>query len=117
MILASSHIAKQIQHSKLANRQFNYQKQRKTSRPLTSGPAACRRHRAGEPGDSSGPRAPSSVALLAGVGSGSAPRKSAGARPSSPARLFGAAAKQQNRAVWALAYMGQVFFYERDGPS
>jgi len=53
------HIAKQIQHSKLANRQLESQKQRKISRPLTSGPAACRRHRAGEPGDSSGPRASS----------------------------------------------------------
>jgi len=59
MVLATSHIAKQIQHSKLANRQLESQKQRKISRPLTSGPAACRRHRAGEPGDSSGPRASS----------------------------------------------------------
>ena len=59
MVLATSHIAKQIQHSKLANRQLESQKQKKISRPLTSGPAACRRHRAGEPGDSSGPRASS----------------------------------------------------------
>ena len=50
--LHSSHIAKQIQHGKLACNQFESQKQRKISRPLTSGsgPAACRSHRAGEPG-------------------------------------------------------------------
>jgi hypothetical protein len=88
MVLASSHRAKRIQHSKLASRQFKSQKQRKISRPLTLGPAAggvSEAHTAGEPGDSSGPRAPSfpgSGALACGPPLGAwAPVLLQGSRP------------------------------------
>jgi len=122
MVLATSHIAKQIQHSKLANRQLESQKQRKISRPLTSGPAACRRHRAGEPGDSSGPRASSFPA--SGIGCaclrratrawGRVPlqRKSAGTRAWGRGRRraeAGGTEQEGEGLVWAFGLHGPSF--------
>ena len=130
MVLATSHIAKQIQHSKLANRQLESQKQRKISRPLTSGPEACQRHRAGEPGDASEPRASSFPASRIGCAGlrhatrawarvplqGNRPelgllrrRGSSGAARSSRTEQRGARESLRLR-VWCglLAYMGQV---------
>ena len=108
MVLASSHREKQIQHSKSASRQFKSQSQRNILMLLTSGLDAggvSEAHRAGEPGDSSGPRAsssPGSGALACGTplrrGLGFPPRKSAGTRPSSPARHVSTGGAEQNRA-------------------